>query len=165
MKKTIFAFMAFCAMLGLASCSGSGGPEETATDFVNALMKKDWEKAKTLSTEESSSTIDMIKGFAENTPDTAMVVKFEILKEKTKIEGDGATVVAKDENGLEMPMQLKKIDGKWKVDYSMETLMGGDIEETMNEAVEGMADMADSIGIETEELIESVDSAAAEMMK
>jgi hypothetical protein len=164
MKKTIITSIAAFAMLFMVSCSGSSGPEATATDFVNALMKKDWEKAKTLSTEESASTIDMIKGFAQNTPDSAAVMKFEIVKEKTKIEGDGASVVAKDENGLEMPMKLKKIEGKWKVDYSMEAIMG-DFEDTMSDAMESMTDMADSISIDMDETMEAVDKAATEMMK
>lgn len=156
--------LAVSAMLLMASCSGSTGPEAVATDFVNALMKKEWEKAKSLSTEESASTIEMIKGFSQNTPDSAMVVKFEIVKEKTKIEGEGASVVAIDENGLEMPMSLKKIDGKWKVDYSMETIMGG-AEDVMSDAVESMGDMVDTIMTEAEDLMEAADSVGLEMMK
>jgi hypothetical protein len=157
MKKTTILFVALTTII-ITSCTSKSTPEGVATDFLNALMAQKWDDAKQLATSESAETIDMIKGFADQTGDTAMVMGFEIIKEQTKIEGDKASIVAKDESGLEMPMNLVKVDGKWKVDYSLKTIMGG-MEEEMTDAVETMENMSDSITHAVDEMSETLDSA------
>lgn len=94
--------------------------------------------------------IDMVKGFADMVPDSAYTpLKFEIVKDKTLIEGDKATVVSKDENGNEMSYQVLLVDGTWKVNFTMEAIMGDmKTDEILDEAMDSMSETMESIEIE-----------------
>jgi hypothetical protein len=109
----------------LVACSSADNPEKTVTAFVKALNERDWEMAKSLSTESSGQTIDLLAGFDQNVPENTNVFSFDIIKEKTTIEGDSATVTGIDQNNLEMTYDLVLVDGKWKIDVGMEKLFGG----------------------------------------
>ncbi|MBC8046362.1 MAG: DUF4878 domain-containing protein [Fimbriimonadaceae bacterium] len=149
MKKVIIPVLAIFAVLFIASCASSGTPEATVKSFLSAVNDKKWDEAKKYATPESESLLEMIKGFSENAPDSTATMKFDVVKDKTKIEGETAEVTVKDDNEMEMAYKLKKIDGKWKVDFTMEALMGDmNVEDVMDDAMKGMEDMGDDITIE-----------------
>lgn len=61
MKKVLFGFL---AVAFLASCGSKGnGPEKVATEYLNALKDKNWDKAKELGNEDTKAKVDGIKGF------------------------------------------------------------------------------------------------------
>lgn len=157
MKKIFFPALLLMAATAFFSCSGGNTPEKVVTGFITAISDRDWEAAKTFSTPESESMIDMVKGFAEMVPDTATAFNFEIVKEKTVVEDSTASVTIVDENSNEMAYKLKKINGDWKVDFTMEAIMGDmmeePLEETLDQAMEGMDETMQDI--ETEILDES----------
>lgn len=154
MKKFSISVLAVFAILFVAACAKKGSPETTLTSFLNAINERKWDEAKLYATKESESMLDMVKGFAEMMPDSASAVKFEVVKDKTAINGDGAEVTVKDENSNEMAYKLKKVDGEWKVDFTMEALLGDmNTEDVMDDAMESMEGMTDSITIEDDSLM------------
>lgn len=158
MKKITIPFLMIAAILMLASCTKSS-PEQAVTGFIEAINARNWDEAKKFATADSESMIDMVKGFADMVPDTAYnPLKFEIIKEKTVINGDSATVVSKDENGNEMSYQVIQVDGSWKVNFTMEALMGDMMtEDIMDEAMDTATETMDSIGSEMDTLMEMMD--------
>ncbi|MBC8172791.1 MAG: hypothetical protein H7X71_02695 [Chitinophagales bacterium] len=151
MKKILIPALTICAVMLVTSCTKKNSPESTITTFLNAVNDRNWEEAKKYATVESESMLDMVKGFAEMMPDTTSAVKFEVVKDKTKIEGDAAEVSVMDENKNEMVYKLKKVEDAWKVDFTMEALLGDmSLEDTMTDALEGMENMGDSIIIESD---------------
>ena len=158
--------LAIFAVLFVSACTKKGSPETTITTFLTAINDRKWDDAKLYATKESESMLDMVKGFAEMMPDSASSVKFEVVKDKTKIEGESAEVTVKDENSNEMAYKLKKVDGEWKVDFTMEALLGDmSAEDAMNDAMEGMEDMGDSIIIDSDTMMNMADSVIQEMPK
>lgn len=144
MKKVIIPVFAVLAVLFVSACAKSDSPEKTINSFLNAVNAKKWDEAKGFATKESESMIDMVKGFADMMPDSASAMKFEIVKDKTKIDGDNAEVTVKDENSNEMAYKLKKQDGAWKVDFTMEALMGDMSTEDMTQDMNDMSGMSDT---------------------
>lgn len=154
MKKLLLPALMLGLSLSIISCAGDS-PEKAVSSFLDAINDRNWENAKKVSTPDSESMIDMIKGFAEMVPDSAnTAIKFEILKEKTVINGDSATVVSRDENGNEMEYQVLKVDKTWKVNFTIEAVMGDMMmDETMDEALETIEDNMDSITFETDTVL------------
>jgi len=61
MKKVFFGIL---AVAFLASCGPKGnGPEKVASEYLNALKNKEWDKAKALGNEDTKAKVDGIKGF------------------------------------------------------------------------------------------------------
>ena len=128
-KKTI----SFVLFLFFIACSNSG-PKPVAENFLTALSKLDFEKAKTYGTEDTGKLLDMMNGFAKMIPDSSKhkESKFEITGEK--IDGEKASVMYKEEGKEgEQSIPLVKVDGKWKVAMSkdnMNATQSGTSEET-----------------------------------
>ncbi len=142
MKKLLSAFALAAVIISfLTGCKGkdavSGGdPKTVLTAFFELMAKKDFDGAAKLATKESKGTMDMMKKAMDM--GESMKDKMGDVKEKdntedfknmqigeAKIDGDNATVaVTNPEKGNEtIAFPLKKEGGKWKVDFSMATLM------------------------------------------
>lgn len=111
-------------VLFIISCGGGDSPKSVAEHFLKAMNKMDYETAKKYGSEDTGRLLDMMSGFAKMIPDSAREEKsFEIKDEK--IDGDKATVtyVQSGEVG-EQTLDLVKIDGKWKVAMSKDSMNG-----------------------------------------
>jgi hypothetical protein len=117
----------------LAACGGGDSPKSVAEHFLKSMNSMDFEGAKKYGTEDTDKLLDMMSGFAKMVPDSmkANETKFEITGEK--IEGDKATVTYKEEGREgEIPLSLVRVDGKWKVSMSKESMSGTDGGGTMD---------------------------------
>jgi Domain of unknown function (DUF4878) len=157
MKRISVFLLAVCtlavATIGCNSAgSGGGDPKAVVLAFSEKLSKKDFEGAAQLATKESKSFIDMMKMGME------MAEKFgkmggqkpeengfsDVKIGDAKINGDVAVVpfTAKGQSTFDFP--LKKENGAWKVDLTMETMakMGMDAKgEDGNSAMDEMKNM------------------------
>ncbi|MFV0604695.1 MAG: DUF4878 domain-containing protein [Niabella sp.] len=139
MKKTLFILTLFTVAASIfTSCSsGSGDPKTVLKAFFEKLAKKDIDGAAKLATADSKTTLDMVKkgmDMAENMkntlPDSAKndpAKDFEDVEiGEAVIDGNTATVKISSKSKKDKPavdFTLRKEDGKWKVDFSMATLM------------------------------------------
>ncbi|MCB0697004.1 MAG: DUF4878 domain-containing protein [Chitinophagaceae bacterium] len=114
------AIFAALLMLGLASCTDNS-PKAVAEKFLNAFYHKDYEKARSVSTEKTIELVNLMEQFSIQQPDSvkqnAKLIKIEIVD--VKEEGDKATVIytASNEPG-EQKLRLEKQNGKWLVSHS-----------------------------------------------
>jgi hypothetical protein len=110
----------------LWNCGGKDSPRSVADKFLKAMSTQDFETAKKYGTEETTKLLDMLNGFTKMSPDSVSKdMKFEITREK--VNGDNATIFYK-EDGREGELQLPmvKVDGKWKVLLSKESINSGE---------------------------------------
>ena len=113
MKRFIsFSLLAVCACL-LSGCGGSS-PDAVALDFMKAIAKPDLKAAAEMATPETAALLNMAAsmGAAEAHPNA----KFKVLS--SSVDGDTAKVKIQMTDGDETEeedIDLKKIDGKWKV--------------------------------------------------
>lgn len=108
----------------MTACGGSETPTSVADNFLKALNKMDYETAKKYGSEDTGKLLDMMSGFAKMMPDSAKKEKsFEIKNEK--VDGNKATVTYTEsgEEG-EQTLNLVKVDGKWKVAMSKDSMNG-----------------------------------------
>ncbi len=102
------------------SCGSKDDPQATAKDFMKALADQNYEKAKELGTENTKMMIGMVESFAKMAPDSLQddtKVDFDAIQwGETKIDGDKAVCHYTDPEGKDEKIDLKKVDGKWKVD-------------------------------------------------
>lgn len=115
------------ATFALTSCGGSS-PEAVAEKFLTAIKKADFETAKKYASPETEALL----GFAAMMPaDEIEKQKEEGSKVKIKVVGseiseDGTTAKVtiestdKDGNVSEDKLDLKKIDGEWKVSMGLD---------------------------------------------
>ena len=136
MKQTLKLLTLFSlAAILFASCgANSDDPKTVLKTFFERLGKKDIDGAAKLATADSKSTLDMVKkgmDMAEKMKDS--IKQEDPMKEfqnvefgEAKIDGNTATVTVTQKNKKDQPpadFTLVKEDGKWKVDFSMATLM------------------------------------------
>ncbi|MBC8046361.1 MAG: DUF4878 domain-containing protein [Fimbriimonadaceae bacterium] len=138
MKKLIAPLFILLSLTAFSFDVKKSTPEETVTNFLNAINDRDWEKAKFLATPESEELLDMIIGFAEMAPDSSDNYRFVIVHEKTIINNDLAEINVRDENGDEMIYKVKKIEKEWKVDFTIEAILGEDYMKEMDGLMEDM---------------------------
>ncbi len=126
LKKTIILLAVLFSSI-LISCISSDSPKSVAEKFLNAMGKQDFENAKKYGTRETEKLLDMMSGFSKMSADTVALreMKFEIINED--INGDNAIVFYREE-GREGELQLPmvKLDGKWKVLLSKESINSSD---------------------------------------
>lgn len=135
------------------SCNNvdSNDPNAVLKSFFEQLAKKDIDGAAKLATKDSKSTLDMVKkgmdmaatmkdSLAQNDP---MKEFKEVEYSKAKIEGDKAFITVTNKAKQQSPVEfiLLKEDGRWKVDFSMATLMKMGQKELQKEGV----NMGDSL--------------------
>ncbi len=118
---------------GCKSGASSSDPKATLKLFFEKMSKKDIDGAKELATKESAATLDMMKKGLEmaekmkdsiNTDNDATEKFKDAEFGEATIDGETAKVPitnTKTKETIDFP--LKKEDGKWKVDFSMGTLM------------------------------------------
>lgn len=120
-----FRILFLCLIL--AACTSK--PETTARDFVNAMTRTDFDKAKELCTSETQHNVDffalLIGGQKEEVRDTP--VKFEIDKTISSTNNDTVQIIGSiyEEEGTKL---LKKItllvikqDNGWLVHYDKQS--------------------------------------------
>ena len=130
MKKMIklMAMVAcVCAVFGIAGCGGNS-PDAVALDFLKTVQagKADEAYLKANCTESTAKMFGMLLTMGKDEMTKEMEgVTFSVAD--TKIDGDKATVTIKAEGGKkgqegkdEEKINLKKVDGKWKVDIGKE---------------------------------------------
>jgi len=105
-----------------AACGGSSdNPQDVAKDFLKALADKNYDKAKDLGTDNTAMMIGMIESMAKMAPegqdtDSGMGDLDAIEWGETKVDGDNATCFYSTPDKKDQKVELKKVDGKWKVD-------------------------------------------------
>ena len=124
MKKTcsLIGLISVVLIVGLAmiSCGGGGSPESVVKEFHSALEKGNTNKMLELSTPESAEMVNMLAGMMEED-------KFKgALEEQGKIQSTevvdisdaAATVNVTYSSGENHNFDLKKINGKWKINVN-----------------------------------------------
>ncbi|MBK6445540.1 MAG: DUF4878 domain-containing protein [Bacteroidetes bacterium] len=123
-------FQAVCTVIILffvISCGKGDSPKAVADSFLKAFHSQDFAGARKYGTEDTGKLMDVMAGFSKMVQDSAQVteVKYEIVSEK--IEGDNAVVMYKEEGKEgEIPLNLMRVDGKWKVNMTKESLNGAE---------------------------------------
>jgi hypothetical protein len=113
MKRVIILAGIVCVVF-IASCGGGDNPSSVARKFYTAVEKND---AKAMGQVATPETAQMIAMFGEKA--SGMVAANRKIKSTTeKIDGDTAVVTLTFENGETSNLDLKKVDGKWKVAMS-----------------------------------------------
>lgn len=133
MKKNILSVTAVAFLLLMAACGGGDSPKAVAEKFLKALNAYDFEGAKQYGTVDTGKLMDMMSGFAKMMPDSSRntEIKFEITGEK--IDADKAIVTYKEEGKEgEIPLSLVRVEGKWKVNMTKESLNDAEGGNTMD---------------------------------
>jgi hypothetical protein len=84
MKKLLNLGLVLLVIFTIGACKGGDKPENVAKEFLTALNKLDYEKAKTFGNEETGKMVDMIKMFSGNT-DEAKLAEAKKKSENVKI--------------------------------------------------------------------------------
>lgn len=125
MKKVVMAAFTGLFILMMSCKSGGGDPKIVLTDFFTALSKNDMVKARSLSTSDSKSLLDMMEmAMKTDANETEKFNPATMQFGEAKIEGDKATVPVKETtSGETMNYTLKKEEGSWKVAFDKNSLM------------------------------------------
>jgi len=128
MTKNALFLCLVALVFATVGCSEEDKAKSTAEEFLTALDNKDFEKAKTFSSEETHKMLDLLKGFADQMPAAEDSAKPEAKKVTAcKLEGEkGTCTYCCDEKGGSSELAMVKVNGEWKADMSKETLMGGE---------------------------------------
>lgn len=122
MKKILVMCAALTGMLVFTGCSDS--PRDVAVKWGNAVLEGDLKKANEYSTKESEPLNALIIGMCSQEKKNGKseisdtIRKWETGKEE--INGDTARVYG-DKGPDKESINLKKVDGKWKVSAKKET--------------------------------------------
>jgi RecG-like helicase len=126
MKQIIMFLLAGITLATVVSCK-SGGPEDVAKKFFQAIQDKKFDEAKKYATKESQSLLDMLATFSKSGADSSQAKpkkeeQFDVTN--VKVTGDNATaeIVAKDKKSP-LTINLKKEEGKWKVAFDKSSIM------------------------------------------
>lgn len=133
MKKKLFFILAvaFVAIF-MVSCGGSSNaPSKTVTAFYDAIKSKNYDKAiglfyKDKDEKMTDSEVQKVKALLmasqEQMDKKGGIKDVEILNEEIAQNGETATVKVKvvygDDSDDEENVDLKKVDGKWKMKFS-----------------------------------------------
>lgn len=109
-------------VFALVSCKSKSNPKDVATNFLNALVKLDYEGAKKYGTPETGKMMDMLSSFSGMMPDS---IKSKAKETKVEIKGykeDGdnceVSYMNSDKPDVVQTLNLIKVDGKWLVNAS-----------------------------------------------
>jgi len=126
MKKELRHLIPCLLFFVLVACTGHS-PKGVAEEYLKAFNKQDYEKAKKYATEDTQKLLDMFTSLAALTPDSLKRdLDFTVVGER--IQGDTAYVDYKSEGSSKLQsLTLLKVDGKWKVAASKDTVneLGG----------------------------------------
>ena len=126
MKKFLNLAAVVCAAMLFVSCGAKDDAtqvKEVMETYMKASTSFDYAKLKTIVTPESVAAIDEMEEMMKDIPaeykkmaeESAKAVTFN--PESIKIEGDVATASV-SAMGMDMPITLKKVDGKWLLDLA-----------------------------------------------
>ncbi|HRH66503.1 MAG TPA: DUF4878 domain-containing protein [Bacteroidia bacterium] len=134
MKIKIPSVLAVSILFFIISCGKGDSPRAVADSFLKAFHSQDFTAAKKYGTEDTGKLMDVMSGFSKMVQDSGQVqeIKYEIVSEK--IQGDDAIVMYKEEGkDGEIPLNLLRVDGKWKVNMTKESLNGAEGGDTMED--------------------------------
>jgi len=108
------------------SCGGnSGDPKAVAEDFLKAVAEQDYETAKELGTVQTGQLLSMIESMSAMIPQEEQEASKEDIKSlkmgDVEIDGDNAVVYFTTDKKEGDKIDLKKVDGDWKVDMKKES--------------------------------------------
>ncbi|MGD9493233.1 MAG: hypothetical protein AB7V36_07745 [Bacteroidales bacterium] len=152
MKKIFSVLAAAVIAFAFTSCGGGADtPEKVAEKFLQHIAKSEFKDAKELATGDAVKTIETLESFASMSEmggekPEAKEVKIENMKCDTKEDAAACTYT---QDGKDGNIDLKKVDGAWKVSSFPKETTGGD--ET--EEVDMESDTTDSDDV-TEEVAE-----------
>lgn len=167
MKKTLSILSLFAVIaVFIAGCAAnSDDPKAVLKTFFERISKKDIDGAAQLATADSKSTLDMVKKgidmadkMKDSLPQNDPMKEFQDAEfGEAKINGNTATVTVTNKSKKDQPpadFTLVKQDGKWKVDFSMATLMKMGQQQINNGAVPpaGASGTPDSLHMSTEDM-------------
>ncbi|VDH05947.1 Lumazine-binding domain [Bergeyella zoohelcum] len=107
----------------MVACNSGNSPKSVATKFLEHVNKGEFEEAKKYCDGPTADLMGMINSFGGNTMKEELAKKgkdkkLEIIRVEEK--DDKAKVYYKEGKGKEESLDLKKIDGKWKVSINKE---------------------------------------------
>jgi hypothetical protein len=112
--KHVVILAGIVCLLFIAACGGSDSPSSVARKFYSAIEKNDPKAMGQVATPE---TVQLMAMFGEKA--SGMVTaNGKITKTTEEINGDTAVVTLTFANGETETLDLKKVDGKWKVALS-----------------------------------------------
>ena len=122
MKINPIKFLSLSIVIFLFSCSGGDSPKAVAEKYLKAIGSYDFDAAKKYGTEDTGKLLEMMSGFAKMVPDsTKDDIQFTILDER--IDGEKAVVIYKEDGEeAEVTLNLLKVEGKWKVNMTKESI-------------------------------------------
>lgn len=175
MKKIFFAAAILLAAVAFYSCKGKSStataaaedPKTVLTNFFDALSKADIEKAKSLSTPESQMMLGLAQSRLQGNKE--MLAKYDKSKVtfgEAKISGDSAVVpIITNNSSVDFP--LRKIDGSWKVDFTLSSMMGSNMDKMKERQGPRGLDRLKNLNIDSlaKEMIRKNDSAKKELEK
>lgn len=152
-------------VIALVGCKGGANdPKSVAIAFMDAMKAKDFDGAAKYATKDSKSALEMMKSAAKmaeafgggKSEDMDFDKDWKGKKveyTEPKIDGDNATLSLMADGKEQMPISLKKEEGKWKVAFDKNTLMktgmdkmkGDNSMQDMNNSMKNLDGMNDSI--------------------
>lgn len=139
MKKSIQLFAAITLIaLSAARCGGdaaNGSPREVLIAFAERMSKKDIDGAAKYATAESQVMLNMMKNLVNNPRYKEQMSKQDMTEQfneaeigEAEINGDVAHVPIKSKKeGFDMKMPMKKENGAWKVDLTINSMMNSEM--------------------------------------
>lgn len=152
MKKIFSVLAAAVIAFAFTSCGGGADtPEKVAEKFLQHIAKSEFKDAKELATGDAVKTIETLESFASMSEmggekPEAKEVKIENMKCDTKEDAAACTYT---QDGKDGNIDLKKVDGAWKVSSFPKETTGG--EETEDVDMESDTTATDDV---TEEVAE-----------
>ncbi len=129
MKKLTFLVCIISYLIIFSSCKTNpttGSPKEVLVAFTEALSKKDFATAKSLTTKDGQMMIVMMETYGADKA-KAQMDKFDQSKVKfgeAVINGDNAYVPITEKGSKEsVDFPMKKVDGLWKVAFDLNSMM------------------------------------------
>ncbi|GIM61716.1 DUF4878 domain-containing protein [Capnocytophaga canis] len=117
MRKVFFIATLFVAFL-VTSCSNNS-PKSVAEKFLTSMENSDFEEAKKYADDSMQQMLGMLSGMGKELPKGNEKKKVTITK--VEEDGDNAKAFYKVEGEEEeKSIDLKKVDGKWKVTFNKE---------------------------------------------
>lgn len=151
MKRLFLIPMLFLVFL-VTSCS-SNSPKVVAEKFLTEMENQNFEEAKKYADDSMKQLLSMLDGMPKGNNKKAENVKVKVVRveengDKAKafyiVEGNDVEGESKEQN-----IDLKKVDGKWKVSFNKEDTNKEDMK---NQGMDSELDQDDSLQIEKDTL-------------
>lgn len=123
-KLTALLAVIFVTLVLVSSCANKASPESVAKDFLVRLNNLDFTGAAILSTREGVENVKMLESLMGMTPPEELEKQKAAAKAKpvkivsSKQTGDTAVVTYQLGESASQTLNMKKVDGLWKVDFT-----------------------------------------------